>query len=70
MNKKSFLIGVAALMLPMAMHALILHAAKAVKVTLVDAKGRILLKEKIKGSRTLTLPQGVYVLNGNKVIVP
>ena len=47
-----------------------LHAAKAVKVTLVDAKGRILLKEKIKGSRTLTLPQGVYVLNGNKVIVP
>ena len=49
---------------------LILHAAKAVKVTLVDAKGRILLKEKIKGSRTLTLPQGVYVLNGNKVIVP
>ena len=47
-----------------------LHAAKAVKVTLVDAKGRILLNEKLKGNRTLTLPQGVYVLNGNKVIVP
>lgn len=47
-----------------------LHATKAVKVTLVDAKGRILLNEKLKGNRTLTLPQGVYVLNGNKVIVP
>ena len=47
-----------------------LHAAKAVKVTLVDAKGRILLNEKLKGNHTLTLPQGVYVLNGNKVIVP
>ena len=47
-----------------------LHATKVVKVTLVDAKGRILLNEKLKGNRTLTLPQGVYVLNGNKVIVP
>lgn len=47
-----------------------LHATKAIKVTLVDAKGRILLNEKLKGNRTLTLPQGVYVLNGNKVIVP
>lgn len=53
-----------------AVETLHLHATKAVKVTLVDAKGRILLNEKLKGNRMLTLPQGVYVLNGNKVIVP
>ena len=53
-----------------AAESLHLNAPKTVKVTLADAKGRILYKGKLKGSRTIALPKGVYVVNGTKVIVP
>ena len=46
------------------------NAAKAAKVTVVDANGRILFSSKVKGTRTIALPKGVYVVNDTKVVVP
>ena len=46
------------------------NAAKAAKVTVVDANGRILFNSKVKGTRTIALPKGVYVVNDTKVVVP
>lgn len=47
-----------------------LKAAKAVKVAVVDANGRTLFNGKVKGTRTIALPKGVYVVNDTKVVVP
>ncbi len=39
-------------------------------MTVVDANGRILFSSKVKGTRTIALPKGVYVVNDTKVVVP
>ncbi len=39
-------------------------------VRIVDLQGRTMFNSEIQGNVDVTLPQGVYVLNGNKVLVP
>lgn len=46
---------------------LTLHASQPTEVTVIDAEGRTLFKQTINGNRTLALPTGVYVVNGQKV---
>ena len=39
-------------------------------VNIVDLKGRTVYKAEVQGNETVKLPQGVYVLNNKKVMVP
>ena len=39
-------------------------------VRIVDLQGRTMFNSEVQGNVDVTLPQGVYVLNGNKVLVP
>lgn len=45
-------------------------APDATQVSLYDTAGRLVLHTRIQGNKTLSLPSGVYVLNGRKVLVP
>ena len=42
----------------------------ATQVQLHDAAGRLVLNQRLQGNKTVHLPAGVYVLNGQKVLVP
>ena len=42
----------------------------ATQVQLHDAAGRLVLNQRLQGNKTIHLPAGVYVLNGQKVLVP
>jgi len=48
----------------------LLVAGKPTHVSIVDLAGRTLYNQTIQGNVSVSLPQGVYVLNGNKVLVP
>ena len=39
-------------------------------VNIVDLQGRTVYKAEVQGNETVKLPQGVYVLNNKKVMVP
>lgn len=39
-------------------------------VHVVDLQGRMIYQAKLQGSKVIALPQGVYLLNGRKVMVP
>ncbi len=47
-----------------------LTAGKATHVSIVDVQGRSLFSQNVQGSKTVHLTTGVYLVNGNKVIVP
>ncbi len=47
-----------------------LTAGKATHVSIVDVQGRLLFSQNVQGSKTVHLTTGVYLVNGNKVIVP
>lgn len=40
------------------------------KVTIVDLQGRTLFAQVVQGNKNVHVPSGVYLVNGNKVIVP
>ena len=46
---------------------LLLKASQPTDVVVADAEGRILFKQHLTGSHVLTLPTGIYVVNGQKV---
>ncbi len=46
---------------------LLLKASQPTDVVVADADGRILFKQHLTGSHALTLPTGIYVVNGQKV---
>ena len=48
----------------------LLVAPKETAVQIVDLQGRIVYNALVQGNRTVTLPKGVYVVNGKKVMVP
>lgn len=39
-------------------------------VSIVDLEGRTLFSSEVQGNRTVTLMKGVYVINGEKILVP
>lgn len=39
-------------------------------VRIVDLQGRTIYSNEVQGNETVKLPQGVYVLNNKKVMVP
>lgn len=45
------------------------EAAALTPIHIVDLKGTTIANENIKGSRTWTLPAGIYIVNGHKVVV-
>ena len=45
-------------------------AGKAAHVSITDVQGRTLFSQNVEGSKTVHLSTGVYLVNGNKVIVP
>ncbi len=47
-----------------------LTAGNATHVSIVDVQGRSLFSQNVQGSKTVHLTTGVYLVNGNKVIVP
>lgn len=47
-----------------------LVAARSTMAHIVDLQGRTLYKQPVQGNVTLSFPQGVYVLNGHKILVP
>ena len=48
----------------------LLVAPEAQTVRIVDLQGRTVFAESVQGNRTVSLPKGIYVLNGSKVLVP
>ena len=46
---------------------LLLKASQPTDVVVADAEGRILFKQHLTGSHALTLPTGIYVVNGQKI---
>ena len=49
---------------------LTLVAPQATEALLVDAQGRVLLSGQLQGNKRLSLSKGVYVLNGQRILVP
>ena len=47
-----------------------LVAPQAVNVKLYDLSGRLVFDETVQGNKNVTVPTGVYILNGQKVLVP
>ena len=45
-------------------------ASRTAVAHIADLQGRTLYKQSVQGNVTLALPQGVYVLNGHKILVP
>lgn len=48
----------------------LLVTPEAQTVRIVDLQGRTVFAESVQGNRTVSLPKGIYVLNGHKVLVP
>ena len=49
---------------------MLLVTPEAQTVRIVDLQGRTVFAESVQGNRTVSLPKGIYVLNGHKVLVP
>lgn len=47
-----------------------LVAAQEQNVTILDVQGRTMFSEAVQGNREVSLQHGVYVINGDKVLVP
>ncbi len=50
--------------------SLVISAPKAMPLSVYDLQGRTVYKETVQGNVTLSLPQGVYLVGGQKVLVP
>lgn len=50
--------------------AIRLHASSSTHVTVSDLAGRIVLAQTFKGHRTVGVERGVYIVNGQKILVP
>lgn len=47
-----------------------LVAAQTTAVQIIDLQGRIVFANNVQGNKDVRLPQGIYLVNGNKVLVP